>query len=75
MTRLDEIERDACALGGPRRDDILALVAVARAAELVHQRHFTHMGSDDETMRLRAALAPLLESTAPRQTAVQENGK
>lgn len=70
MTRLDEIEREL-QMAAPHgmayisQADALALVAVARAAMQGPCRHDTsHRG---ETCSLCAALAPLLEETAPRQ--------
>lgn len=73
MTRLDDIEdaarfRFECAStdGGKQLyADILALVAVARIA--VESRVEGWYADDRGWDRMDAALAPLLESTAPRQ--------
>jgi len=68
MSRLDEIERaiaraswatdDAIYFSSETRDDILALVAVARAAQRL-QRMDTSI--EDDIDAIDAALAPLLE--------------
>lgn len=76
MTRLDQIEHEAREIGkymemaggtnGTGVGDTLALVAVARAAK--EYRDATDDASYDDALgKLNAALAPLLESTAPRQ--------
>ena len=75
MTRLDKIEHEArevakymegvIDMDRTATGDILALVAVARIA--VESRVEGWYADDRGWDRMDAALAPLLESTAPRQ--------
>ena len=61
-TRLDEIERIAPARHQPLRDDLEALLRVARAAECVIDPLVDPpYRGDMDLYELRAALAPLLE--------------
>jgi ribosomal protein S28E/S33 len=60
-TRLDEIERNARGFTGPAlRDDILALVAVARAAAALRAEYKKAWPNRAPYHAMVAALAPLL---------------